>query len=75
MLVTVPDMDGEDLGHGDPDHGAVSEVEEEDVGHEEGEREPPDVRSVSPRALGYRAAVHALKQIGKFYKLTHQVGE
>ena len=57
MLVTVPDMDGEDLGDGDPDHGPVSEVEEEDVGHEEGERQPPDVRSMSPRALGYRAAV------------------
>ena len=51
-------MDGEDLGDGDPDHGAVSEVEEEDVGHEEGERQPPDVRSHSvTQALRHRAAV------------------
>ena len=47
-------MYGEYLGHRDPDHGPVAEVEEEDVGHEEGERQPPDVGRVRPRALRHR---------------------
>ena len=52
-LQDVPDVNGEDLSDCDPYHGSVAEVEEEDVGHEEGERQPPDVGSVRPRALAH----------------------
>ena len=44
-------MNGKYLGDCDPDHGAVAEVEEEDVRHEEGERQPTDVGSVHVGAL------------------------
>ena len=42
----IPDVNGKYLGDGDPDHGPVAEVEEEDVRHEQGERQPTDVGSV-----------------------------
>ena len=63
-LIDLPDVNGKYLCDGDPDHGAVAEVEEEDVGHEEGERQPPDVGGVRPRALRH-GPVQALLEVDR----------